>query len=261
MVDIVEEELSGGNMSRVTRLGDTVRRGTGSWTKQVHWLLEYLRAKGIQEVPAPLEYDEQGREVLSYIPGLVGHYPLSEVLRSDENLISAARLLRRLHDATEDVAQIRQTDWQAPTREPIEVICHGDFAPYNCVFDEGKLVGVIDFDHAHPGPRLWDLAYAIYRFAPTTAPSNPEGFGAFTDQARRVRLFCEAYGLQDRSPVVTAIIQRVKFMADMLLAGAAQGDARMQANIAAGHLSIYQTDAAYLEENQVRIELALGSSL
>jgi thiamine kinase-like enzyme len=255
---MVEEELSGGNMSQVTRLGDTVRRGTGSWTKHVHWLLEHLKSRGIAEVPAPLGYDDQGREVLRYIPGLVGHYPLSEVLRSDEILISAARLLRRLHDATQDIAQIQKTDWQAPTREPIEVICHGDFAPYNCVFDEGKLVGVIDFDHAHPGPRLWDIAYAIYRFAPMTAPSNPDGFGALADQARRMRLFCEAYGMQDRSQVVTAIIQRVKFMADMLLVGAAQGDARMQANLASGHLSIYQTDAVYLEENHMRLELVLG---
>jgi hypothetical protein len=255
---MVEEELSGGNMSRVTRLAETVRRGTGPWTKQVHWLLEHLKSRGIPEVPALLGYDEQGREVLRYIPGFVGHYPLPEALRSDEILISAAQLLRRMHDATEDVAQIELTGWQAPTREPIEVICHGDFAPYNCVFDEGKLVGVIDFDHAHPGPRLWDIAYAIYRFAPTTAPSNPDGFGASADQARRMRLFCEAYGVQVRSSVVTAIIQRVKFMADMLLAGAAQGDARMQANIDAGHLAIYQTDAAYLEENQVQLELALG---
>jgi hypothetical protein len=57
--------------------------------------------------------------------------------------------------------------------------------------------------------------------------------------------------------VLAVVIQRVKFMADMLLAGAAQGDARMRANIAAGHLSIYQTDAAYLEGNQAQYELAL----
>jgi hypothetical protein len=254
---MAEEELSGGNMSRVTRLGDTVRRNTGPWTKQVHWLLEHLRSQGITEVPAPLGVDEQGREVLAYIPGVVGHYPLPEALRSDEILSSAARLLRRMHAATEDIAQIWLTGWQAATREPIEVLCHGDFAPYNCVFAEGQLVGVIDFDHAHPGPRLWDIAYAIYRFAPTTAPSNPEGFGAFADQARRARLFCEAYGLLDRARVVTTLIQRVQFMADRLLVGAAQGEARMQANIAAGHLAIYQTDAAYLEANQVQLELAL----
>jgi aminoglycoside phosphotransferase (APT) family kinase protein len=125
------------------------------------------------------------------------------------------------------------------------------------VFAEGKLVGVIDFDHAHPGPRLWDLAYAAYRFAPITAPSNPDGFGTFQEQARRLRLFCDAYGLPDRSQVMTTLIQRVQFMADMLLTGAAQGDTRMQANIAAGHLAIYQTDVAYLEANQAQFGKAL----
>ena len=117
-----EEKLTGGNMTAVSRVGDTVRRGVGPWTKQVHRLLAHLRAKGIQEVPAPFGFDENGREILSFIPGLVGHYPLPESLRTDEVLISAARLLRRIHDATTDVAQIWQSGWQASTREPIEVI-------------------------------------------------------------------------------------------------------------------------------------------
>ena len=205
----------------------------------------------------PLGYDDQGREVLSYLPGTVGHYPLTTELRSDAILIQAAHLLRRLHNATEDIALAKPTGWQTPTREPVEVICHGDFAPYNCVFAEGELVGVIDFDHAHPGPRLWDLAYAAYRFTPTTAPSNPDNFGTLQDQARRLRLFCDTYGLTDRSQVIVTLIQRVQFMADMLLTGAAQGDTRMQANIAAGHLEIYQTDAAYLAANRAQFEKAL----
>jgi hypothetical protein len=100
-----EEKLAGGNMTAVSRIGNTVRRDVGFWTKQVHMLLAHLRAKGIQEVPTPLGFDEQGREILTFIPGLVGHSPLPE-LRTDKILISAARLLRRIHDATEDIAQI-----------------------------------------------------------------------------------------------------------------------------------------------------------
>lgn len=68
-----EEKLEGGNMSTVSRVGDTVRRETGYWTKQVHMLLAYLRAKGIQEAPVPIGFDENGREILSFIPGLVGY--------------------------------------------------------------------------------------------------------------------------------------------------------------------------------------------
>lgn len=253
-----EEPLAGGNMSAVVRAGDTVRRTAGPWTPQVHRLLAHLRRKGIDEAPEPLGIDEQGREVLSYIPGVVGHDPLPE-LRMDRVLVAAARLLRRIHDAGADVAHDWKTDlWQAPTREPVEVICHGDFAPYNCVFDGGKLVGVIDFDYAHPGSRAWDLAYAIYRFAPLMHPSNPDSYGAVAEQRRRARLFCDEYGLQDRTQIAPAILARVAYMAEFLRQGAADGDERILANIAAGHLRIYLTDLAYLEGQREQLAAALA---
>ena len=253
-----EEKLTGGNLTAVSRVGNTVRRQAGPWTPRVHWLLAHLRAKGIEEVPAPLGFDAQGREILSFIPGLVGNDPIPEALRADELLIAAARLLRRIHDATQDIAQTWRSGWQAPTREPDEVICHGDFAPYNCVFGQNKLVGVIDFDNAHPGNREWDLAYALYRFAPITDPSNPDGYGTITNQCRRVRLFCDEYGLRDRSQIVHTTQSRIASMADYLRQGAAQGDQRLQVNIAAGHLAIYTTDYAYLEANQAQFQAALG---
>jgi thiamine kinase-like enzyme len=253
-----EEKLSGGNMSAVSRVGNTVRRAAGPWTPRVHQLLEHLRAKGIQEVPTPLGFDAQGREILTFIPGLVGNDPIPAYLRADEVLRAAARLLRRIHDATEDVAQTWLSGWQSPTREPVEVICHGDFAPYNCVFDQNKLVGVIDFDNAHPGNREWDLAYALYRFAPITDPSNPDHYGTISEQSRRVRLFCDEYGLQDRSQIVQSTQLRIASMADYLRQGAAKGDKRPQANIDAGHLAIYVTDHAYLEANQEQFQSALG---
>lgn len=252
-----EEVLSGGNMSNVFRVGGTVRRTAGPWTAQVQRLLAHLRSKGIHEVPAPLGFDQQGREILGFIPGQVGHDPLPVALRSDALLISAAQLLRRIHDATQDIAAGWPTGWQAKTRHPVEVICHGDFAPYNCVFDGEKLVGVIDFDHAHPGHRAWDLAYAVYRFAPVTAPSNPDGYGTLTEQTRRVRLFCDSYGLFERANLVNIILARLTAMADFLREGAANGDPRMQANIAAGHLEIYLNDHAYLEAHREQFESTL----
>ncbi len=244
-----EEKLEGGNMSVVSRIGDTVRRDVGFWTPNVHKLLLHLRANGIQEVPTPLGFDQQGREILTYIHGVVGLDPLPEIFRTDAVSISSARLLRRIHDATVDVAQTWQLGWQAPTREPVEVICHGDYAPYNCVFDQGELTGVIDFDHAHPGNREWDLAYAIYRFSPITDPSNPDGYGLLSDKCRRVRLFCDEYGLQDRSTIMLSIMARLAYMVDYLRQGASNGDRRMIANIEAGHLAIYIADLAFLNEH------------
>lgn len=252
-----EESLTGGNMNAVVRVGDTVHRTAGPWTPEVHRLLARLRQQGIEEVPAPLGFDAQGREVLSFLRGLVGHGPLPE-LYTDAVLVDAAHLLRRIHDATAGVAVAWQDGpWQAPTREPVEVICHGDFAPYNCVFDRGRLVGVIDFDYAHPGSRAWDMAYALYRFVPLMHPSNPDSFGAAAEQARRARLFCDAYGLEERSQIVPALHARVAYMAEFLIQGAARGDERMKANIDAGHLRIYLTDGAWLAEQHDALAAAL----
>lgn len=244
-------------MSPVWRIGETVHRAAGPWTPQVQRLLVHLRAKGLTWVPQPLGMDEEGREVLTYLPGEVGDSPLVPQHRGDAVLVRAARMLRELHDATADVAAEWTSGWRAATREPVEVICHGDFAPYNCVFVDNQLSGVFDFDFAHAGPRSWDIAYALYRFAPLADPEKGEGFGSPAEQARRLSLFCEAYGLARRAEVVGQVKARIQAMADFLLEGQALGDERRIANIEAGHLAIYQNDVAYVERQRAQFEAAL----
>jgi aminoglycoside phosphotransferase (APT) family kinase protein len=91
-------------------------------------------------------------------------------------LTDVARALRQWHDAT---CQFDLVDavWGFDAREPGEVICHNDFAPYNCVFRGGRFAGAIDFDLCSPGPRLWDIAYTAYRYA---ADSVPVGYSHAT---------------------------------------------------------------------------------
>ncbi|MFF3601870.1 phosphotransferase, partial [Kitasatospora indigofera] len=105
----------------------------------------------------PLGFDDAGREVLSYLPGDVGHHPLPDWLWRSSVLEESAALLRRIHDASVPLVA-RDAHWQLPTHEPVEVICHNDVAPYNLVFTDGRVSGIIDFDTASPGPRIWDLA-------------------------------------------------------------------------------------------------------
>ncbi|GAB4130463.1 MAG: aminoglycoside phosphotransferase family protein [Roseiflexaceae bacterium] len=246
-------------MSHVWRVGNTIHRQAGPWTPQVQRLLAHLHAQGVVGVPEPLGIDATGREVLSYLPGEVGASPLIEAQRNELVLIQAATLLRRIHDATTTVAKQWNSGWRAAVREPIEVICHGDFAPYNCVFIDNQLTGVFDFDFAHAGPRIWDLAYALYRFVPLADANHTEGFGTPAQQAQRLRLFCASYGLHDRAQVVSTVIARIQFMIDMLLEGQARGDERCIANIAAGHLALYQHDRAYVERYRADFEAALAT--
>ena len=88
-------------------------------------MLRHLEAVGFTGAPRILGGDEAGREVLSFIEGDV-HVaaPDSPDPRlSDAQLASAAKLIRRFHDATAG----------SVLAGPEEVICHGDLGPHNTV--------------------------------------------------------------------------------------------------------------------------------
>jgi Phosphotransferase enzyme family len=151
------EALTGGNISAVVRVGDTLRRTAGPWTPTVHRLLRHLHARGIDWVPRPLGMTEDGREVLTYLPGTVPQYPMPSWIWTDGVLVDATARLRTFHVASRDYDAVDGV-WQLPARSPVEVICHNDFAPYNLVFDhDHRITGLIDCDTAAPGPRVWDV--------------------------------------------------------------------------------------------------------
>jgi len=64
-----EQQLDGGNVGGAVRAGNTVRRAAGRWTPAVHALLAHLAAKNLPGAPRPLGFDDQGREVLTFMEG------------------------------------------------------------------------------------------------------------------------------------------------------------------------------------------------
>jgi hypothetical protein len=250
-----EELLTGGNMTVVTRVGDTVRRTAGPWTPAVHALLTHIRRRGFTLAPEPFGYDEQGREILSLLPGDAAAYPLPGHVLSDKTLRGVAGTLRAFHDATTDFEPPANAMWQWPPREPREVLCHNDFAPYNLLFQDGQLSGVVDFDTASPGPRIWDLGYTAYRFVPLTAPDNPDvDYSGIVEQRRRLALFCHAYGAPDFAPtkVLHTAIARLRELVDLIVSSARAGDSAQQAVLERGDTEIYRRDIEYLESVATR---------
>jgi Phosphotransferase enzyme family len=208
-----EVELVGGNSTVVTKIGQTVRRSAGPWTPGVHALLATLRSRGITEVPEALGMDAQGREVLSFIPGNAPLYPLPGWIWDGSILQASGALLRRIHDASVGFGGAEH-GWQLPAHEPAEVVCHNDFAPYNMVFRGRQLAGIIDFDTASPGPRIWDFAYLAYQLVPFV-----EGVGlAAPDEAQRpARLdaLIAAYGMPfGRKKVYETVAARLAELAE-----------------------------------------------
>lgn len=247
-MDETFEDLKGGT-TEVTRIGDKVFRSRRQGSQNVERLLTILESRGYAHSPRFQGLFSDGRQVLGFVEGDAGTYPLSEDLRSDEALASAARALRSLHDSTSDIAADFTSGWMLNAVQPYEVICHGDFAPYNTIFEGRRLVSIIDFDTAHPGPRIRDVAYAIYRFAPLTAPESVVGFGSPAEQARRARLFCDHYGDVDRSRVVNVLCDRLLDLVAYMRSEAATGDEAFQAHLDAGHDKAYLRDVEYLRDN------------
>ncbi len=258
------ETLTGGGVNEVVRIGDTVRRPTGPWSPMVHELLRQIRRRGFTGAPRFHEVTADGHEILDFIPGDVSNYPPTPAAASPEALETAADLLRAYHDSTvEYAAQAPSTGWQLPAVDPAEVICHGDFAPHNCVLDGTRVIGMFDFDAAHPGTRLWDVAYAVYRWVPMTAPTNADGFGTSDEQAQRLRIFCDRYGLADRArgDLVDAVAARLHALVGFMREQAAAGSAAFASHLADGHHIQYLTDADYVIAERGTFERHLLASL
>ncbi len=255
------EPLQGGRENAIYRLDDKIIRPVGRWSRAVHQLLDFLEKSEFHGVPKVFGVDEQGNEVLSYVAGDVYNYPLSGNVATQEALTSAATLLRRYHDATADFlaqTQLDALEWMHPVRSPIEVICHGDFAPYNVALKDDTTVGLFDFDTAHPASRLWDVAYAVYCWAPFKTHVHDK-LGDLESQSARAKAFCDHYGLtpSDRHNLVHVMMLRIQALVDFMHKEAEQGNRAFIDNIRDGHHLAYLADIDYLEENALFISKAV----
>jgi hypothetical protein len=198
--------------ARPVRVGDTMRRPAHRRSAYVDALLRHLADAGFAGAPRPLGYDDQGRQILTFIEGdvLDGGGPY---LLSDSRLRTATALIRAFHDATA----------YATLREGQEVVCHGDLGPHNTVFRGERAVAIIDFDDdVGPGRRVDDFASAVWGFADLTDAGVP-----VTEQARRTRLMCDVYGGITPAAVVAALTAEIRRARDRHRATGLDGAVRV----------------------------------
>ena len=246
----------GGNSTAVARRGDAVHRTAGPWTPTIHRLLEHLHARGVDFLPHPLGVDEDGREVLTHLHGVVPAYPLPGYVWAPVVLATAARQLAEVHAATATFLTGADEDgpgggavWQQSAREPVEVVCLNDVAPHNMVFDHaGQVTGWIDVDAASPGPRVWDLAHLAYRLVPLSGEiDSGAGEPDVVRYRRRLATLCQTYSMAG-DEVETTPAAVLPVVVDRLAALAADADARLAAGAdhLAGHGDLYRREAAWL---------------
>lgn len=252
--------LSGGNVTGVVRIGKTVHRAKGPWSSSIHDLLSYLELQGFEGAPRFLGIDPQGREILTFIEGEVGHYPLHQYMWSDENLREVAHLLRRYHDATVGYNAPTDAVWQFeyPNHQKHEIMCHNDVAPYNMVYRDGKPIALIDFDTVGPGPRIWDVAYAVYGFIPLSYTQEMQTLGLADPkiQGQRLKSFCHAYGLTHTiEEVLDTVVHRLEALCNLLTERSK--DPIYQKMIGEGHLDHYRREITSLQHYRNQLEHSL----
>jgi hypothetical protein len=231
MGEVKEEALSGGYQTvGVVRVGDTVRRPVHARSEYVHEVLRHLESVGFDGAPRLLGIDEQGREILSYLPGVVIVRTPNRL--SDPQLRSAAELIRRFHDATAGT----------PVAEGGEVVCHTDLGPHNIVWVGENAVGLIDWDEdLAPGSRLVDFGHAVWCCADVCEPEVD-----VAEQARKVQLICDAYGWDNPAAVLDEIADRFRRARD-----------EHAANGRANAVAVFEENVRWMEKNEATLKACL----
>jgi len=185
----------------IVRIGDTVRRPLRPFSLTVQAYLAHLRDAGFTGAPLPLGIDEQGREVLSFVPGDVPRNPLPPETAGDDVLVALAQLIRALHDASAGWVPPPGAVWggtpasMGRIADRTELVSHRDYYPGNVVFRDGLPVALIDFDLAKPTTRVYDIANALWYWAPLRDPRDRAPAFADADTPHRVAVFADAYGM------------------------------------------------------------------
>jgi Ser/Thr protein kinase RdoA (MazF antagonist) len=185
----------------VVRVGDTVRRPERPHSAAVQAFLLHLHARGFDAAPLPLGHDDQGRQVLTYLPGDVAHAPYPAWAADEGLLRSVAALQRRLHRAAQDFTPPDGATWQTAnlpgpqTLPGPNLFCHNDLCVENVVVREGRAVGVIDFDFTAPSSRLFDIAVAVRHWVPVRAAVDLPPDWAGLDLQARFETFCAVHDL------------------------------------------------------------------
>ncbi|MGO1198821.1 MAG: phosphotransferase [Dermabacteraceae bacterium] len=249
-----EQPLEGGNATDgVVRVGETVRKPWGPATPAVHELMRTVAAAGI-DVPAPQGHDEQGRQILEYVPGALA---MDSPALSLGELAHIGRLVRSIHDACEGFSPSAPTVWEALLPVPggaVDLVCHGDLTPWNLVLGERWVF--IDWDGAAPSTRLWDLAYSAQAFTLNDAEASPELAAA------RLRAFVDGYdadpSLRDRLPA--AMAERTQAMYELLRHSHAVGREPWGSMYTAGHGAHWRRASDHVTAHQALWARVLNST-
>lgn len=236
-----------GNVGGAWLMDDELHRRAGPWTPAVHALLDHLAARGLPHIPRVLGFGDQGREILTYLPGHV--VDIDSASLTPEQMCAMVAWTRTFHDAVADFEH--PGPWRSPTVPGATLIGHNDIAPYNACFDGDRLVGVFDWDMAGPSTPVGELAFIAWNCVPLW---RDIGDAVSLD---RLQLVCDAYGLVSPAELIEAVPDRIRRMLDWIPRGAAGGDEGLRRLMSLGEPERSQTALDVLIPRLSRMQAAL----
>lgn len=244
---------AGGSNPRVVKVGNTIRRPIRPWSDSVRDLLLYLEQVGFPYSPRYLGIDNQGREVLSYIEGMVAAIqPWPEWVWRDETLRELIGIVGDYHCAVSDYQPSSDARWRFATGSCPggEIVCHNDIGPPNVVFSKsGAIVGLIDWETVAPAPASNDIAHVAWWWVPLVHPAVAARVGtpAASDLAARLRLVSDSFGL-DAADLVAIVRDYIQVRVDHAQRGVSEGDEAFLALERRGYLVDLVATLEYLSD-------------
>jgi aminoglycoside phosphotransferase (APT) family kinase protein len=171
-------------------------------------------------VPRVVGFDDDGQELLTHLQGR--SIEVDDEVSTDDVLRDAVTWLREFHDVVRDFDPAPRL-WRGSAAAPApgEIICHNDTGAYNWIVDDGRFVGMIDWDQAGPGHPIDDLAFLCWSGIPLFREVP------VTDAGRRVNLAARSYGGLTASELLDAVADRMERASARIEAGIERADPGM----------------------------------
>ena len=159
-------------------------------------LLLHLEQSGFGGAPRVVGSGPDGGVVVTWIEGWV---PTDlEAWKLDlDALESVGELLRSYHDCAQGFTPDAGLEEGPGSVAESQIVCHGDIAPRNTVFRDGRAVAFIDWDGIWVSEPTWDLGHAVWQFGPVCADGDPlvRGWPARPNRSERITALVRGYRL------------------------------------------------------------------
>jgi hypothetical protein len=232
--DDLEEVLGSEGVTRVVRVGATIRRPVRPFTATIQSYLAHLHAHGFHNAPEPsATTNRTGRS--SFASPARCKSSRSRTGRPHSRFLLAWPAWFVGYTMRPRGGRLPRCRLRRPSRHPPpgvqplfavpELVYHQDYCPGNVVFQDGQPAALIDFDLARPTTRLADAVNALYWWVPLLHPEDRPPALVEADAAERVRIFAGAYGMSrtQRAAVAATAVRRAA-NATLTMHAAAEAD-------------------------------------